>query len=742
MKMKRPPKTVKTVVSLHCHHDLMLETMVVYRLDSRVLLRFPLILTLPPKLSHTHNTSKPKNKNNTLEDDDEEEENSEDDDEDDDEDSDDDEDFEDEDEFGKENEYDAIVKAEEVPTDEEHRDGRDRPTLLLILLLCCCCLVLIGLAVGLGVGLSKNKDDDNSGNGTPTPAPNTNMPSVSIMPSFNPTDDGRNPAVPEGEQIQLPSGDTTIVTEGPDSDVSQGDEEELRVGNGDPNDENNPPSYAIIQFTWNETGYPWFNVEDLQGYSVTAELCVTHVANEDADGVVTYSTCRLPAFLGENVESLTGASFPYTIPDQCQGESLTTFNVVPSTVDSEYCIDVTSSIAAFPPFVPPPVPLRQLRTRSLQNDDVPDEYERIAFVIANLNETPPASDRFYSRQSGDNAPELRLDIQFAGGPGGPTVEPVPTAAPVPTVEPVPTDVPGPDDSAAPTAVGGPDDSAAPTGLAPTVSTTPSSVPSASVAPSTVPSISNAPSASVAPSTVPSISNAPSISRAPSISANPTFAKINDECGVCGFDSDVQEILPIPINLNGTFRPDFYEDDTIPCDELNALCLDGFCSTQVCQAMPLISETCGCQVSNFTEADNRENCNVCGEGNAMNELFIFVSLSPGLGPPGWSDRVVCDRINRGCVTGFCSPDMCDQIPLDVAEVCGCGCNACGAGNTMTDLDANVTLPDGIFIASRNDTSTFLCSEIKQLCDDGECQTGDLCTSLPALIEESCGCVPDV
>jgi hypothetical protein len=673
-------------------------------------------------------------------------------DEDNDEDSDEEEDESDEadgDEFGEQNEYDAIVAAEKLPDDEEKDRQRERPALLLILLLCCCFLLLVGLAVGLGVGLSKSKDDE-VGTMSPSAAPSalgipSAMPSLS---SFSPTNNGDTSGdngagvLPEGEVTERPDGDNTIFTEGPDSEVSQGGEEALRVGNGDPNDENNPPSYIIMRFNWNETGYPWFNVEDLQGYTVAAELCVTHIANSEEDGTVTYSACRLPGTV-DDIETLTGSTSPYVIPDDCLANSVTVFNVAQSTEDI-YCLDVTSAVVNFPPFASTTGPdtrklrNRLFRTRLLQ-ENVFDEYQNIIFVIANLNDSPPATDQFHSRSSGDLGPQLTLDVQLlvgdGGGGGGDGVN----------------DGDGGDGDGVNDGDGGDGDGVNDGGdgdgvndgdggdggggnetSAPLASETPRPT-----EPTTAPSVSDAPSSSEAPTATPSLSAAPSLSAPPSTSFNPTFGVVNEACGVCGFNSG-DPILSIPIALNGTFRPNEYEEDTILCDELNQLCLDGFCSTEVCQAMPLISEVCGCQVANFTEADNRVNCNVCGEGNEMNELFAFVTLSTGLGPPGWSDRVVCDRIERGCNTGFCTQEMCNQIPLDIAETCACSCNACGAGFSMIDPNATIIVPDGVVFPGLNATNVT-CSEIQQLCDDGFCHQGNLCSTLPSLIESVCGCV---
>eukprot|EP00529_Nitzschia_sp_RCC80_P014016 CAMPEP_0113475296 /NCGR_PEP_ID=MMETSP0014_2-20120614/19046_1 /TAXON_ID=2857 /ORGANISM="Nitzschia sp." /LENGTH=728 /DNA_ID=CAMNT_0000368209 /DNA_START=226 /DNA_END=2412 /DNA_ORIENTATION=+ /assembly_acc=CAM_ASM_000159 len=604
------------------------------------------------------------------------------------------------DEYGDENEYDAmVVNEEEHFYDEEYEDDvkvveeRQRNERLLMLLICCCCCFLLWATIGLSLGLWRalRKDDP-----APTPAPNNTFFFIDTDnndPTSAPTDTIFT-GVPDRVINDPPSRDTTIFETGPNATIPQGGSDTVLVQNGAPDDPTMPRAHALINFHWNETGHPWYNPEQLDGYVTKAQMCLQRQPDEPVSGNIEYSVCRLPNFgidVENDLERLTGSMNTFDLPGNCFSTP-TRFEVNQrSTTIEEYCVDVTPFMAAHPPFQPEIQ--RGLRSsnsgRQLQRED----YRNVLFVVFNYVDEQYGSDRFYSKEAGERAPKLILDIFRDPGTAA-TAPPTPFPTPGPTFEP---QVPVPD----------------------------------------------------GPGT-----RAPSQSNAPSDDLDlGDYEIINIGCSICPLYGE-KPSENWPIKVENMIRPGMVGDE-VPCQELDIYCKEGYCDEQVCQGTAYVSEMCGCQVDRFAVVDNRELCNVCGEPNmVMQNPNTFVTIPDSLSPPGFGTRVICSRMLQAGYVGFYSPTQCTILPTYLKDECGCVpgeegyddglqdglCNICGENMDMTNPDGVATIPDEIAIPGKDTTLT--CSQIQNACDNNECDPIVHCVPFPALFADVCGCASRV
>ena len=249
-----------------------------------------------------------------------------------------------------------VEQARKVPFRErlagEFSGNPQKKTLAIVLAVAC--LVLVVLAIGLGAGLAvrsrsksnsgketDNKDGNNSEGledvGSILLAPPTDAPAR--MPvSLPPIDgDADNAVLVDVEVVLASYADTTVYRDGTLSSSSNGDEATMLVQNGSPGNPELPSAYSLVQFRNDAV-----DGDDVVGG--TATFCLEHVPTDGAsDRVVTYSVCVLAGGPGggasADVESLTGDTANYRMPDDCLEQKLVEFGVRPA--DTEVCMDVS-----------------------------------------------------------------------------------------------------------------------------------------------------------------------------------------------------------------------------------------------------------------------------------------------------------------------------------------------------------------------------------------------------------------
>jgi hypothetical protein len=316
-----------------------------------------------------------------------------DDDDDDEEEGSDDEDFKDEDKLV------AADGEKSAGDDEEVKKKR------MAMGLCVLCIVLIALAVGLGVGLSQ-KDDDPAPTPTlaPAPAPTT-APLTASPTTASPTSAPTGRASAVGELFITSSADNTIYREGELQGSNFGDTDTMLVQNGPAGNTDLPDAYSLVQFTTNVTDFA-SAFDDLD--AVTAELCLEHVVNTEADRQLQYSFCVLNDPGDVDIESLTGSDATYTMPADCEGGLIMNYPVSPST--TTFCMDVTDLVLGDEARLRGR--RRNLKTqvkRNLQGEDN-DEVLTFVVMIDLLQELDAPGDRFYTRQNVMNTPILAFSL--------------------------------------------------------------------------------------------------------------------------------------------------------------------------------------------------------------------------------------------------------------------------------------------------------------------------------------------
>ncbi|KAL3909272.1 MAG: hypothetical protein SGILL_008151 [Bacillariaceae sp.] len=618
------------------------------------------------------------------------------------------------DEGSYDDEYDEEAYAEDHYTekDEYEEEGRSVGWLWC---LCCCCLFWIILAILLGILLPRKKN----GEIVPTMAPTFFGGNGNNGPTGPPVSDAVPPQV-SGQ----PNGDTTIYKDGPLRTEPQGEENVMLVQNDNFDDPEFPDTYALMNWYWDEAGYPWFNEDDLAGYEGTGLLCMEHIPNTNAgnEDATIYSICRLPStFSGEDLETAGSTGFNYIMPTDCMGRETVDFDVRPN--DETVCADVTPLIDAYPPFVSSQA---AGSSRGLQENN----FQNMLLMLQSKNDNTRSSDEFYTRQSGPRSPTLKLTMNPRGSGGnsgnsgnnGGGNNSNPTNAPF---------VPG----------GGQDED------------------------------------------VPTMS--PTVSAAPSISAAPVGSDLYEPCGVCGreaFDGQLSQTFPISVPAN--IAPEEVEGSAT-CAELEDLCLSGKCKPQVCAGFVVVREDCGCYATSDNNQGGPTFCGICPAGTAVTRPdenikdliseFVDEELLASAG-----EEVTCSNIETLCNEGYCSAGECLSIPDILEEACGCEataapvfaplptnpteaptvspapsispaptykavevpCGICGIGPTPNPLAENVpiTVPNHLappqIKEEDGSASEASCAELEGYCQGGYCKR--LTCRVLTPIRGICGC----
>jgi hypothetical protein len=677
----------------------------------------------------------------------------------------------------------AYYEDDQIQKEEEEDDRRSR---CLYLSLCCCCLLLIIAAIVIGILLSKKRKSENAPTAAPTVLNGSSFPTI-------PTGSGSVPPFVE----EYPNGDTTVYKDGPLQSQPQGEQDIMLVQNGESQDPNFPDTYALMNWKWDEVGYPWFNEDDLADYDVAGLMCLEHIpnTNEGSDKNITYSICRLPSsFPGDELETSTSTGYKYIMPTDCMDQQKIDFDVAPT--DEIVCIDATPLINVHPPFVA--TGTSPNKRRGLQENN----FQNMLFMLDNLNSEQRATDEFYTRQAGDRSPTLRLTMTPKRGGGGSGN--------------------GNEGTSAPNFNSGGGSS-----------------------PAMAPTISNAPS----------ISSAPSVYTGPTISPAPTGNYTFPPCGVCG---DGPAGAPLREDYDVLVRPEIAPDSIVngmaTCAEIEEICLAGECNAAVCSELAEVRQACGCPGAggptlcsicpvqttmtkpdedirdvlspyaspgmleaaggdvvtcadfdelctggqcgsvcmNLTDIASEscgctptpgsgsgppspssdkaptgaptmsdapstsaaptykaefEFCGICGIGPTPNPLTdVPIEIPDNLAPPQVKDgEATCAELESYCQEGYCRPLTC-RVLEPIRGLCGCPnadppCSICGPGKVISNTNGALNLDPTLTVPGYDQTTT--CGQLNDLCAKGYCSES-LCTQYPDVVTQTCGCtdtIPD-
>ena len=529
-----------------------------------------------------------------------------------------------------------------------------------------------------------------------------------------------------GTVISLKEEDKEIISNSPTMLVQSQNNAETSTSTALPDDYEDVSSYALINFYLGD--YPWFNKVDLQNFDATAVICLEHVPDfepndvwgnpQSEDTIKEYSICRLKNTVeettqqdaeegkkiatGQDVETITkGDEIKYNMPNNCINELTATFSVSPT--NTTICVDITSFVSDYPPFVPFPLTednedpsrhRRYVRRRKLQEEPVdPSNYKNMLFMIANIKTGQDASARFYSRQSIVNATSLFISV----------TQSTPTSSPGPT---------GPTDSID----------------APAVDS----------------------DAVIRPPTA-----KPSLPTAPTISPAPTYKAEYKPCGVCGnfatFAPLSNSLVTIPIDLS----PPQVVVGKATCAEFESICQGGYCQPELCEILPSSGEFCGCPAPVYPI------CEICPDDEVLIKPDTALSLSPELSPTGEAQTMTCASVEGICEAGFCNPELC--MSTQDSPRCGCqkktatptlspaptispaptfkaefaSCSVCG-GDGPVDVvlnDIKVSVPDDI-APPQVTTGKATCTDLESYCQGGYCSPVACETFVQ--IAGTCGC----
>ena len=581
------------------------------------------------------------------------------------------------------------------------------------------------------------------------------------------------------------------------TDNSDGDGED-----GDGNGDVDGTSYALLNFYMGDN--PWYQKNsDLVNYDIVATVCLEQVPDSKSKGPwgnprfnengqpvnKIFALCRLKNSVdmvttpeaetealvkdgkvgtGKDVETIPSIVANYSMPEDCMDGGPNFFNVNASS--ATVCVDVTDFVRNYSPFVREEVNQdesssltqsssldenRNIRRRFLQIEqeetkmpvEAPDidsetanvdgdaeilsnettatptkvedfggdaetivdasNYKNILFMIANIEGNQDASTKFYSVQNPNNAPIMFLTL----------TEKPPTVSPRPTDSP--TDIP-----------------------------TPVEVLPATLAPTSWQSQESTYEAEFTP------------------------------CGLCGnFPSFVplkEDELKIPLELApsqiASRTPPDSEEGKATCNEFEKLCLDGYCTPQLCASLQTANTTefCGCL------APVEEPCGLCEDDETLESPNTLVDLTTDQAPLGEATTMTCASLEGSCQGGFCSPGVCKLAQNDVR--CGCRsndpsaaqsiaqpsaapsismvptaslqpsfkaeferCSICG-GDSIDFLlkDVNLELQDEI-TPPQVTNGTLSCNELESYCEGGYCSPS-MCLSYqqsePIIV--TCGC----
>ncbi|KAG7337203.1 hypothetical protein IV203_013853 [Nitzschia inconspicua] len=632
-------------------------------------------------------------------------------------------DYDDDDSEGVEDDqyYDEEAYREDEYTEKEDEDdGRAR---CLYVTICCCCIILIIIAIIIGIVLSRKKKI--------APAP-TMAPTVfggGFGPTLNPT---KNLVPPFAEGA--PNGDTTVYKEGPLQSQPQGEEEVMVIQNGNNEDPNFPDTYGLMNWYWDDVGYPWFNEDDLADYDVDASLCMEHIPNTNQGSEVgtVYSLCRLPSsFPGDQLETSTSTGYNYVMPTDCMGQKKLDFMVQPDDVN--VCVKVTPLINVHPPFAPTETSPNM--RRGLQENN----YQNMLFMLDNIVVDKRATGEFYTRQAGDRSPILRLTMKpksssdgSGSGSGSGT---------------------GSDNGTGSGSGGVNGGTEAPT------------FPNGSGSDSGFP---------------PSIGSTPTISPAPTITPSPTGNQTFTPCGVCG-EGPAGTLLrdDYEVTIPDEIAPASIKGQPVTCAKIEEICLAGECNQQVCSGLAETRQACGCP-----GAGGPTLCGICPAQTQMTNLdedlsailAQYVDQSLLVAAAGDDGEVTCSDLDSFCKGGQCGAEVCLSIPEIVREPCGCEtvsssvpfppfnnapteaptasqsptisaaptykaefgvCGICGVGPTPNPLkpDVPIRIPDHL-APPQVKNGTASCAELEEYCQGGYCRP--LTCRVLRPIRGLCGC----
>jgi hypothetical protein len=547
-----------------------------------------------------------------------------------------------------------------------------------------------------------------------------------------------------GKVISLKEEDKEIISNFPTFLVRSQNNAETSTSTALPDDYEDISSYALMNFYLGD--YPWFNKVDLQNFDATAVICLEHVPDlepndvwgnlQSEDTIKEYSICRLKNTVeestqqdgeegkkiatGKDVEIITkGDEINYNMPNDCIDELTTTFSV--STTNTTICVDITSFVSDYPPFVPVPLTednedpsrhRRYVRRRKLQEEsdettktddggdavtDVdPSKYKNMLFMIANIKKGQDASARFYSRQSIVNATSLFISM----------TQSTPTSSPGPTGPTGNIDTPAVD----PTVVIGP----------PTAT--------------------------------------PTLPLSPTISPAPTFKAEYKPCGVCGNFPTFVPLSNFPLTIPIELSPPQVTKGTSTCAEFEDICQGGYCQPELCELLPSSGEFCGCLAPIYPI------CEICADNEILIKPDTALSLSSELSPTGEAQTMTCDSVEGICEAGFCNPELC--LSAQDSPRCGCqpkpkptatptsspaptispaptfkaefsSCSICG-GDGPVDIvlnDIKVSVPDDI-APPQVTTGKATCTNLESYCQGGYCSPV-ACESV-LQVADTCGC----
>ena len=169
---------------------------------------------------------------------------------------------------------------------------------------------------------------------------------------------------------------------------------------------------------------------------------------------------------------------------------------------------------------------------------------------------------------------------------------------------------------------------------------------------------------------------------------PTYEAEFAPCGMCGkFPSFVplkEGELKIPLELAppqiaSRTPPDSVEGKAT-CNEFETLCLDGYCTPQLCAFLQTANakEFCGCL------APVEEPCGLCEDNEILESPNTLVDLAADQAPLGEATTMTCASLEGSCQGGFCSPGVCELAQNDVR--CGCRSNDPSAAPSTAQLSA--------------------------------------------------------
>eukprot|EP00537_Pseudo-nitzschia_pungens_P005233 CAMPEP_0172376792 /NCGR_PEP_ID=MMETSP1060-20121228/68568_1 /TAXON_ID=37318 /ORGANISM="Pseudo-nitzschia pungens, Strain cf. cingulata" /LENGTH=1238 /DNA_ID=CAMNT_0013104453 /DNA_START=407 /DNA_END=4123 /DNA_ORIENTATION=+ len=225
--------------------------------------------------------------------------------------------------------------------------------------LCCLCLIpLLVIVIPLAVVLGGNDDTkvDVSKATTSVPAvttapvtgitiPPTSAPTTSPTAQATEAETTPPPPPPLADSMLTTSAATTIYRSGAQAETANSDLETLLVQTGPAGDSEFPTAYALVEFDGLlgiDSGATSVEAYLNRIESLEVEFCL-QIASAESDERLKYKTCfvEVPE---EDIETLTGQTATYTMPDDCIGGETIPFEFAAG--DANVCANIAPLLLA------------------------------------------------------------------------------------------------------------------------------------------------------------------------------------------------------------------------------------------------------------------------------------------------------------------------------------------------------------------------------------------------------------